>query len=112
MLRFFRYLRSQYLLGQRLNEEEKRQLLESYSIQHSDDIREPEYIYEESSNKRAYVWVEFSWLNDVVIRSISYRWFLPQNEKISNAEKRLVEKRLIRYFSCWGGEVELKLNEK
>jgi hypothetical protein len=110
MFKILRFLRNIYLLNSRLTKDEKRQAEEGYSIKFSSVGPERDISYFEG-DREANIVAEYSLLNDVVIFTDSFRkWQKPYGEELTEFDFLKVKNRLIRYFSCWGGDVTF--NEK
>jgi hypothetical protein len=100
MFKFLKYIKNQFLLSKRLNEEEERQKREGYKIEFIHEGNESYITYCEG-NKRIPIGYEFTWLNDVILNTNSFR------KGLTIEEYEKVKERLVRYFSCWGGEIIL-----
>jgi hypothetical protein len=107
MFKFLKFIKNVALLNRRLNEEEERQNKEGYSIKFTQEGPE-QYINYYEGNRKLAIGFEFTWLNDVILQTNSFiRWNVPKGQELTPDEYQKVLSRLIRYFSCWGGEVIL-----
>ncbi len=105
MFKFFKYIKNQILLNQRLTDEEKQQRREGYSIKLMQEGSEQYIVYKEN-NREIIVFAGFTLLNDVQLHKNSYlSWSDFEGGKLTSLEYQRVQNRLIRYLSCWGGEV-------
>lgn len=107
MFKLFRFFKGLYLMGRRRTEDELRQKAEGYSVKFEQYGPERSITYVEGE-REINVIEQFSWTNDVVVFTDSLkRWSRPYNEPVSDFEYQKIVNRLIRYFSCWGGNVTL-----
>jgi hypothetical protein len=107
MFKILKYIKNQFLLNRRLTEEEERQKKEGYWIKRTQEGNEAYTFYCEDK-KEIPIIVEFTWLNDVILNTNSFRkWRFPKVEELTPLEYEKVQNRLVRYFSCWGGDVKL-----
>lgn len=105
MLRILKFFQGILSLNKKLLAEEERQISEGYSITVVQDGPESYYIYRENDREVA-IGTYFSALNDVKIFTNSFRsWDKPTNEALTPLEGQIIRRRLVRYFSCWGGVV-------
>lgn len=106
MCKFFNFIRNLLLLNSRLVEEEKVQKQEGYSIESGRAGPERYDIYRDGE-KSAYLIAEYTWLNDVIVFTDSFRrWSKPQGEFLSDLDFEKARNRIRKYFECWGGEVK------
>jgi len=106
MFKVFQLCRSVYLLSKRLDENEAQQLRENYSIKSTQEGPERYITYSESDLKIDVI-AEYTWANDVVIFTDSLRDLRNNSTELSPDVYDRVLKRLVAYFSCWGGKVSL-----
>lgn len=107
MLKILEYIKNQVLLNRRLTEEEEQQKREGYLIEWTQHGPERSIKYYEG-DKEVFVGVDFNWFNDVRLYTESFvRWTKPRGEELTPFDYQKVLNRLVRYFSCWGGEVIL-----
>jgi len=102
MRRFTRFLKKLYRSNRCHEEEKQRQEDEGYRVEFKQAGPERFITYIECG-REANVIAEFSFLNDVVLFTDSFRiWSKPSGEELSEFDFLRVRNRLIRYFSCWG----------
>lgn len=107
MFKFLRFIKNIFLLNQRLTAEEAQLKKEGYWIKYKLEGNEYSSIYYESG-KQIYFYVEFTWLNDVILNTNSFKkWSYPKVKELTPSEYEKVQNRLVKYFSCWGGKVIL-----
>jgi len=105
MRKLFRFFKNIYLLDRRRAQEELRQRDEGYSIELVQEGPE-QYIDYIEGDRKASITVEFSWMNDVVVFTDSFRsWSRPYEVELSDLDFLRVRQRVIRYLQCWGGDV-------
>ncbi len=105
MLKVLAFIYGIWNLNSRLTEEEHCQVAEGYSIRRVQEGPESCTYYVEGE-REASILAEFSYLNDVVVYTDSFRkWTKPYGEPVSDFEFAKIRSRAIRYFECWGGEV-------
>ncbi len=107
MFRFFKYIKSQILLNKRLADEESQQRKEGYAIKF-EQYGPARCITYVEGDREVGIEVDFTVLNDVRIFTGSFKkWNKPSGEVLTPFDFQKVLNRLVRYFSCWGGEVVL-----
>ena len=107
MFKIFRYIKGQILLNKRLSEEERQQRKEGYVIKF-EQYGPARCITYVEGNREVAIEVNFTMLNDVRIFTDSFKkWNKPCGELLTPFDYQKVLNRLLRYFSCWGGEVVL-----
>ena len=105
MRKLFRFFKNIYLLDPRRAQEELRQRDEGYSIELVQEGPE-QYIDYIEGDRKASITVEFSWMNDVVVFTDSFRsWSRPYEVELSYLDFLRVRQRVIQYLQCWGGDV-------
>jgi hypothetical protein len=107
MFKILQFIKNQVLLNQRLNEEGEQQKKEGYKI---DFVQQgPErYITYCEGKKEVTVEASFNFWNDVRLYKQSFvKWDKPRGEELTPFDYQKILNRLVRYFSCWGGEVIL-----
>ena len=107
MFKFFKFIQNVVLLNERLAQEEEQQKREGYLIESIHHGPEHYFTYYEGSRELS-VGADFTWLNDVRIYTQSFvKWDKPRGEELTQFDYQKVLNRLVKYFSCWGGEVIL-----
>jgi hypothetical protein len=107
MFKILKFIKNQVLLNQRLNEEEEQQKSEGYFIESIHHGPEHYFTYFEG-DKEVSVGADFTLLNDVRLYTQSFvKWDKPRGKELTTFDYQKVLNRLVRYFSCWGGEVIL-----
>lgn len=107
MFKVLKFIENQIHLNRRLTKEEQQQKREGYSITFEQYGPDREITYYEG-DKEVSVGVDFNWFNDVRLYTKSFvKWDKPRGEELTPFDYQKVLNRLVRYFSCWGGEVIL-----
>lgn len=106
MFKILKFIKNVVLLNKRLTAEEERQKKEGYSIEF---VNGPEqYVIYREGDRKVAAGMTFSIFNDVTIYTNSFvKWDFPRGEKLTAFDYQKVLNRLVRYFSCWGGEISL-----
>ena len=107
MFRILKFIKNVFLLNGRLTAEEERQKKEGYLIEF---IHEgPQYYFKYyEGDREVSVGVDFTYLNDAKIYTKSFvKWSKPRGEELTPFDYQKILNRLVRYLSCWGGEVIL-----
>jgi hypothetical protein len=106
MFKIFRFIKNKTLLFKRLNAEEARQKDEGFSI-----TMEPppeSYVVYREGNREVAAGMSFMRYDNVRLYTNSFvKWSTPRGEELTAFDYQKVLNRLVRYFSCWGGEVIL-----
>lgn len=107
MFKILRFIKNIFLLNKRLAEEEERQKREGYKIEFTHYGNQSDITYYEG-DKKLPIDYKFTILNDVILNTNSFRrWNASRGKELTSTEYERVQNRLLRYFSCWGGEVIL-----
>ena len=106
MFKFLKFLRNITLLNKRLTAEEERQKAEGYRIEFTHEGNESYITYYEG-NREIPIGFEFTLLNDVILNANSFKRWNGRGKELTTLEYERIQDRLVRYFSCWGGDVKL-----
>lgn len=107
MFKILKFIKNIFLLNKRLTEEEERQRKEGYRIEFTHEGNDSYITYYEE-NKSLPIEYEFTFLNDVILKTNSFKkWNASRGKELTALEFEKVQSRLVRYFSCWGGDVIL-----
>jgi len=106
MFKSLKFIRNQILLNKRRTEEEAQQKREGYRIEFTHEGPESYITYYEG-NREIPIGFEFTLLNDVILNANSFRRWNGRGKELTPLEYERVQNRLVRYFSCWGGDVKL-----